>query len=190
MSVAADDSETPKRKRRVFAPVLLVCGVTVILIAAGKLVVPFCIETIFPASPAPPAPARPLSGMMYHLEDPDSTIRLETVQSLVRLNPGNPHVFRRLSALLVTDENPSVRLKVAESLAASQPFPEMLPNLIHGLNDKDPQVRRTVLLAIDNFASDAVSAIPAIQMMVDNEAEDPKVRTEAAKVLEEISGNN
>ncbi len=174
------------QKRAAVVTTFVVIAVTVSVIVVGKIVVPQSIEAAFPSGPSAPAPARPAYGSIYHLEDPDPNIRSLTIQSLAKLNPGNPHVFRQIAALLKNDADANVRLEVAVLLATSQQFTGLLPNLTAALSDENTQVRHQVMIAISKYGPDAESAVSALQTIADEQTEDEDTRKLATVTIELI----
>lgn len=169
---------------------LAVIVVTAGIIAVGRFMLPETVNTIYPNTPSAPAPLRPSYGALHHLDDPSPSVRLKTIPSLAKLNPGNSHVFRKIANCLREDTDMTVRLEAARAIAASQPLRELLPTLIEALDDENPEVRQNVIKAIANFGPDARSAVPALQMIANSDGEDDLTRrtaSEAITLIEEES---
>jgi hypothetical protein len=170
-------------------PVIVAIALAVLIggILIGRSLTTALIGAIFPKDSAsavsPPLPY----GTRWHLEDDDPVIRIKTIKVLAQLNPGNQHVLKWISELLVNDPDPKVRLQAAESLAAANPTLNLLPDLTAALSDSDPRVRERVIVAIASLGADAYSCLPRLQEIAEQSDEDQTVRDAAHAAITSIS---
>jgi HEAT repeat protein len=64
--------------------------------------------------------------------------------------------------------------------------PEAVPELVRALDDDHATVRRGAVMALERIGPEAVAAVPRRRELMEDEGEDPLVRTEAVSALRRI----
>ena len=87
------------------------------------------------------------------------------------------------------DPDVNMRKKAAFKLGnVGTADPVALPALLGGLDDRDPVVRREVVLALVKLGPAAAEAVPRLVKLRESDR-DPKVRGYAARAIDKLGGN-
>jgi HEAT repeat protein len=151
----------------------------------GYAVTEAAVEVLGKLGPKAEAALQVLGDALKH---PETMVRIHAVEAIVLISPETAET--RL-LMMLNDEDALVRASAIESLGAVRnPSPQLLNSCIAALDDTDSiigtEVRHAAAVALGNLQEKAVTAIPRLRRVAQEE-EDDRVKDAAVKAVLQIT---